>query len=79
MTDDELNQRYYDEGWGHIAYAALGVDPVDVESAARLVAGYAANRIGELEAVLRDIAWIADKDGMNFIAQKARAPLKETT
>ena len=45
----KLNGMYNDEGWGELATTALGLEPVDVESQARTVARYAADRIEELE------------------------------
>lgn len=62
MSTDELNVHYREEGWGRITDAALGIDPVNVETQARLIAQWAAAHIDQLtarieELVQSDKAW----------------------
>lgn len=47
----DLNKKYREEGWALITDQALGIDPENVESAARCVARWAYDEIERLKAV----------------------------
>lgn len=68
MTD--LDEKYRAEGWGKITDAALGIAPSAVESQARGVARYAAQRIAVLEQACgaAAVAMMMDMDGGQIAA-----------
>lgn len=60
-----LNKMYRDEGWGGITDEALGIEPVDVESQARIVAEWAFDQIKERDALIHDMCGHEGAEGFS--------------
>lgn len=66
-----LNASYRGEGWGLVTDQSLSIEPVDVESQARMVARWAYERIKFLDLLVADLVQHEGAEGFSAHTHKA--------